>query len=46
LFQVSARDPMMLAVSVLVILVVSPIAVFMPLRRALAVDCSVTLREE
>ena len=46
LFQISARDPMTLAVAALAILVVSPVAAFMPLRRALAVDCSVMLREE
>jgi putative ABC transport system permease protein len=46
LFQISARDPMTLAVAAVVFLVVSPIAAFMPLRRALAVDCSVMLREE
>ncbi len=46
LFQISARDPTTLAIAVLVILVVSPVAAFMPLRRALAVDCSVMLREE
>jgi hypothetical protein len=46
LFQIGARDPMTLAVAALVILVVSPVAVFIPLRRALAVDCSVALREE
>ncbi|MCC6364609.1 MAG: ABC transporter permease [Bryobacterales bacterium] len=46
LFQVSARDPMTLALAALVILVVSPVAAFMPLRRALAVDCSVMLRAE
>lgn len=46
LFQISARDPLTLAVASLVILAVSPVAAFMPLRRALAVDCSVTLREE
>jgi putative ABC transport system permease protein len=46
LFQVSARDPITLSVASLVILVVSPAAAFIPLRRALAVDCSVTLREE
>jgi putative ABC transport system permease protein len=45
LFQISARDPVTLAVAALVILVVSPVAAFLPLRRALAVDCSVTLRE-
>ena len=46
LFQISARDPMTLAGAALVILAVSPVAVYIPLRRALAVDCSVTLREE
>jgi putative ABC transport system permease protein len=46
LFQTSARDPVTLAVAALAILAVSPAAAFVPLRRALAVDCSVALREE
>ena len=46
LFQISARDPMMLALAALMVLVVSPMAVCLPLRRALSVDCSVTLRQE
>ena len=46
LFQISARDPMTMIGAALVILAVSPVAVCIPLRRALAVDCSVTLREE
>jgi putative ABC transport system permease protein len=46
LFQTSAHDPVTLTLSALFILAVSPAAVFVPLRRALAVDCSVALREE
>jgi len=46
LFQISARDPMTLALSALVILAVTPVAAFVPLRRALAVECTVALREE
>ncbi len=46
LFQISARDPIALAAAALAILVLSPVAAFVPLRRALAVDCAVTLREE
>jgi putative ABC transport system permease protein len=46
LFQVRARDPLTLALSALIILAVSPAAIYVPLRRALAVDCMVALREE
>jgi putative ABC transport system permease protein len=46
LFQVRARDPLTLALSAVVILAVSPAAIYLPLRRALAVDCMVALREE
>jgi putative ABC transport system permease protein len=46
LFQVGARDPFTLALSALVILAVSPAAIYVPMRRALAVDCMVALREE
>jgi putative ABC transport system permease protein len=46
LFETSARDPVTLALSALVILAISPAAALVPLRRALAVDCAVALREE
>jgi putative ABC transport system permease protein len=46
LFQVRARDPLTLALSAFAILAVSPAAVYFPVRRALAVDCTVALREE
>jgi hypothetical protein len=46
LFRIRARDPLTLALSALVILAVSPAAVYVPLRRALAVDCMAALREE
>jgi putative ABC transport system permease protein len=46
LFHIRARDPWALAISALLILAVSPAAVYIPLRRALAVDCMVALREE
>ncbi|HUP03552.1 MAG TPA: FtsX-like permease family protein, partial [Bryobacteraceae bacterium] len=46
LFRVRAHDPVTLAAAALAILAVSPAAVYVPLRRALAVDCAVALREE
>jgi putative ABC transport system permease protein len=46
LFQVQPRDPLTLALASCVILLVSPAALYVPLRRATRVDCSVTLREE
>jgi putative ABC transport system permease protein len=46
LFRVPAHDPLTLAASSLVILVISPLALYVPLRRATRVDCTVTLREE
>ncbi|HLJ46009.1 MAG TPA: ABC transporter permease [Bryobacteraceae bacterium] len=46
LYQVHARDPLTLASAIVVILVITPAAIYMPLRRALAVDCMVALREE
>jgi putative ABC transport system permease protein len=46
LFQVQPNDPLTLAAAVIAILAVSPIAVYVPLRRATAVDCTVALREE
>lgn len=46
LFQVHARDPLTLALAMATILLVSPLALFVPLRRATRVDCTVALREE
>jgi putative ABC transport system permease protein len=46
LYQVRPRDPLTLALAVIMILVVSPIALYIPLRRATIVDCTVALREE
>jgi ABC-type antimicrobial peptide transport system permease subunit len=46
LFQVHARDPITLTLAGLAILVISPVALYVPLRRATAVDCTVALREE
>ena len=46
LFQVGPRDPLTLAQVVLAILMVSPAAIYVPLRRAMRVDCMVALREE
>lgn len=46
LFEVRPSDPVTLALVVFSILVVSPLAVYFPLRRATAVDCTVALREE
>jgi len=46
LFQVQSRDPITLGLALLTVLVVSPLAVWVPLRRALRIDCTVALREE
>jgi ABC-type antimicrobial peptide transport system permease subunit len=46
LFQVRAGDPLTLASSVAAVLLASPAALYLPLRRATAVDCTVALREE
>ena len=46
LFQVRARDPVTLAAAALAILLVSPVAIYAPLRRATRVECTVALREE
>jgi putative ABC transport system permease protein len=46
LFRVQPRDPLTLAAAAIAILVISPIALYVPLRRATAVDCTVALREE
>ena len=46
LYQVRPRDPLTLAAAVLMIVVVSPAALYIPLRRATNVDCTIALREE
>jgi putative ABC transport system permease protein len=46
LFQVHARDPLTLALASCTILVISPLAIWLPLRRATRVDCTVALRAE
>jgi predicted lysophospholipase L1 biosynthesis ABC-type transport system permease subunit len=46
LFQVRSWDPLTLTAAVAVILLTSPAALWLPLRRATAVDCTVALREE
>jgi putative ABC transport system permease protein len=46
LFRVQPRDPLTLAAAAILILVISPVALYVPLRRATAVDCTVALREE
>jgi putative ABC transport system permease protein len=46
LFQVQPRDPFTLAAAVILILIVSPLALFLPVRRATSVDCTIALHEE
>lgn len=46
LYQVHPRDPLTLASAAAVILLVSPLAIYIPLYRATRVDCTVALREE
>jgi predicted permease len=46
LFQVPACDPLTISAAVLVILLTSPAALWLPLRRATTVDCTVALREQ
>jgi predicted permease len=46
LFRVQPRDPLTLAAAAIAILVISPVALYVPLRRATAVDCTVALRED
>ena len=46
LFRVHPHDPLTLAGAVVAILLISPIALYVPLRRATAVDCTVALRED
>ena len=46
LFQVRARDPLTLSLAVAAILLIAPLAVWWPLRRATGIDCTIALREE
>ncbi len=46
LFRVAPRDPLTLGAATILILIVSPIALYVPLRRATSVDCTIALREE
>jgi len=46
LFQVQPRDPLTLSLAVTAILLISPAALYLPLRRATQVDCTVALRDE
>ena len=46
LFQVHPHDPLTLVLACWAILLMTPLAVSIPLRRALRVDCTVALREE
>jgi putative ABC transport system permease protein len=46
LFHVGARDPLTLALVAAAILTIAPAAIYLPLRRATRVDCTIALREE
>jgi putative ABC transport system permease protein len=46
LFHVRADDSLTRALAIVVIVILSPIALYLPLRRALSVDCTVALRDE
>jgi putative ABC transport system permease protein len=46
LFRAPSRDPLTLAAAALAILAISPLALYVPLRRATSVDCTLALREE
>jgi putative ABC transport system permease protein len=46
LFRVRAHDPLTLGLAAFTIVLISPVAIFVPLRRATRVDCTVALREE
>jgi putative ABC transport system permease protein len=46
LFQIRPRDPLTLVLAASSILLISPAAIYRPLRRATRVDCTVALREE
>jgi putative ABC transport system permease protein len=46
LFQVRPHDPLTLGLAAFGVLLISPVAIYVPLRRATRVDCTVALREE
>jgi len=46
LFKVHARDPLTLALASFGVLMICPVAIWLPLRRATRVDCTVALRAE
>ncbi len=46
LFRVQSHDPLTLGAAMAAILLISPAALYVPLRRATRVDCTVALREE
>jgi hypothetical protein len=46
LFEVGASDPLTLAGAAVALLLAAPLAVYVPLRRATRVECTVALREE
>jgi predicted permease len=46
LFQVHSGDPLTLALASCAVLAISPFAIWLPLRRATRVDCTVALRAE
>lgn len=46
LFRIHARDPLTIVLATCAILLLAPAALYLPLRRATRVDCTVALREE
>ena len=46
LFQVRPRDPLSLVLASCAVLLAAPAAIYLPLRRATRVDCTVALRDE
>jgi predicted lysophospholipase L1 biosynthesis ABC-type transport system permease subunit len=46
LFEITPRDPLTLSLAVAAILVVTPLAILVPLRRATRVECTEALRKE
>ena len=46
LFQVRPRDPLTLTLAVCAVVAMCPLAIYLPLRRAVSVDCTVALRAE
>jgi putative ABC transport system permease protein len=46
LFQVHAHDPLTIVGAACAVLLASPVAIYVPFRRAIRVECTVALREE